>query len=176
MVVKLLSEVKAAELRAQDLTYPSSDRPVVTPPPGYAHFSRTRQLPDSVDFAAADRAMMTWQVQARSGLQVWASSLRVEPGVVVVLRLGLGAVGLNIPCRVVNVVDEPDRQGFSYGSLPGHPEAGEESFLLERGTEGAVTFTVSAYSRPASTLARLGGPATGWVQRWMTGRYLRALG
>ena len=174
--MKLLADVKAAELRAQELTYPLSERPVLTPPPGYAQFSRTRQLPDSVDFAAAGRALMTWQVQARSGLQVWASSLHVEPAAVVVLRLGLGAVALNITCRVVNVVDEPDRQGFSYGSLPGHPEAGEESFLLERGAEGAVAFTVSAFSRPASSLARLGGPATAWVQRWMTGRYLRALG
>ena len=26
------------------------------------------------------------------------------------------------PCRVVYVVDEPDRRGFAYGTLPGHPE------------------------------------------------------
>ncbi|MDQ2845676.1 MAG: DUF1990 family protein [Actinomycetota bacterium] len=25
-------------------------------------------------------------------------------------------------CRVASVVDEPDTRGFSYGSLPGHPE------------------------------------------------------
>ena len=34
------------------------------------------------------------------------------------------------PCRVVYVVDEPDRRGFAYGTLPGHPESGEELFLV----------------------------------------------
>ena len=175
-MIKLLTDVQVTELRAQELTYPAVDRPVVNPPAGYSLFARTRRLAASVDFAAAGQALMGWQVQARSGLQVSTSSLRIEPGVVVVLRLGLRAVGVNIPCRVVSVVDEPDRRGFSYGSLPGHPESGEESFLLVRGADGVLTFTVSAFSRPASTLSRLGGPVTGWVQRWMTTRYLRALG
>ena len=119
---------------------------------------------------------MTWQVQARSGLQILASSLQVEIGAVIVMRLGVGAIVLSIPCRVVSVVDEPDRQGFSYGSLPEHPESGEESFLLQRAPDGVTTFTILAFSRPASRLARLGGPLTMGVQRFMTGRYLRALG
>lgn len=159
---------------SQDLTYPDVQRPIAVPPPGYTHFSRPHRLADPADFAAAGQALMTWQVQARSGLQILASSLQVEIGAVIVMRLGVGAVGLSIPCRVVSVVDEPDMRGFSYGSLPGHPESGEESFLLQR--DGVTTLTISAFSRPASRLARLGGPLTTGVQRVMTGRYLRALG
>ena len=34
------------------------------------------------------------------------------------------------PCRVVYVVDEPDRRGFAYGTLPGHAESGEERFVV----------------------------------------------
>jgi len=176
VVVKLLDASRIAELRSQELTYPDDQHPIAVPPPGYTQFSRTRQLADPADFAAAGQALMTWQVQARSGLRILASSLQVEIDGVIIMRLGVGALGLSIPCRVVSVVDEPDRQGFSYGSLPGHPESGEESFLLQRAPEGVVTFTVSAFSRPASRLARLGGPLTTGVQRVMTGRYLRALG
>jgi len=176
VVVKLLDASRIAELRSQELTYPDDQRPIAVPLPGYTQFSRTRQLADPADFAAAGQALMTWQVQARSGLRILASSLQVEIDGVIIMRLGVGALGLSIPCRVVSVVDEPDRQGFSYGSLPGHPESGEESFLLQRAPEGVVTFTVSAFSRPASRLARLGGPLTTGVQRVMTGRYLRALG
>ena len=76
---------------------------------------------------------------------------------------------------MVELVDEPRRRGFSYGTLTGHPETGEERFLLERLDDGRVTLTITAISRPASTLARLGGPLTRAAQRWMTQRYLRAL-
>lgn len=175
MTVELLETSTATKLLAQKLTYAEVDRPVVAPPVGFAYFSRTHSIAESVDFGAAGRALMTWQVQARSGLRILASSLEVELGAVVIMRLGVGAVALSIPCRVVDVVDEPDRRGFSYGSLPGHPESGEESFLLQRAADGVTTFTVSAFSRPASRLARLGGPMTTAVQRFMTGRYLHAL-
>ena len=175
VVVKLLDVSAITRLRSQELTSPAGERPLEAAPPGYAHFSRTRRLADPADFTGAGQALMTWQVQARSGLRIYASSLRVELDAVIVMRLGVGAVALSIPCRVVAVIDEPDVQGFSYGSLPGHQVSGEESFLLRRVTDGAITFTVSAFSRPASRLARLGGPLSTGVQRFMTGRYLRAL-
>ena len=44
------------------------------------------------------------------------------------VMVGLGP--LRAPCRVVYVVDEPDRRGFAYGTLPGHPETGEELFAV----------------------------------------------
>jgi uncharacterized protein (UPF0548 family) len=175
VVVKLLDVARIAELRSQELTYPEAGRPVAVPPPGYRYFSRTRRLADPADFVGAAEALMTWQVQARSGLQVLASSLQVEVGAVIVMRLGVGRAALSIPCRVVGVLDESDQRGFSYGSLPGHPESGQESFLLQRARD-RVTLTVSAFSRPASRLARLGGPLTSGVQRFMTDRYLRSLG
>lgn len=70
---------------------------------------------------------------------------------------------------------ERDRAGFAYGTLPGHPESGEELFLVERGA-GEVRFPVSAFSRPATLLAKAGGPASRRVQLVMAERYLRAIG
>lgn len=79
------------------------------------------------------------------------------------------------PCRVVYVIDEADRCGFAYGTLPGHPESGEEAFLLDRGTDTATTFTITGFSRPATTAAKLAGPLARRVQDFLTARYLRAL-
>jgi len=67
---------------------------------------------------------------ARTPLSYRADPLPV--GTVVLRRWGLGPLSLRIPCRVLEVVDEPERQGLGYGTLPGHPETGQESSLLER--------------------------------------------
>lgn len=104
-----------------------------------------------------------------------ASHERVETGAVAELRLGVGRLGLRAPVRVVDVVDEPTRRGFAYGTLPGYPESGEESFVVELGETGDVTLTITAVSRPASRLARLAGQVGRRVQSRITDRYLAAL-
>jgi uncharacterized protein (UPF0548 family) len=57
------------------------------------------------------------------------------------------------------VVDEPHRFGFAYGTLPGHPESGEEAFVIDD-TDQGVVFQIVAFSRPAAALARLGTPVS----------------
>lgn len=173
-VVTPLPGDTATALRAAQFTYPEVGASAGTPPPGYRHLTRTRLL-DGPALATATHRLMTWQVHERSGLRVAASSPRAEPGAVVLMRLGVGPLALRIPCRVVYVVDEPDRKGFAYGSLPGHPESGEELFLLHRDDRGRVGFTVTAFSRPATALARAGGVLTRRFQDLMTTRYLRVL-
>lgn len=93
----------------------------------------------------------------------------------VLMRLGVGPIALRIPCRVVYVINDADVRGFAYGTLPGHPEAGEERFMLQRHEDGSIELTISAFSRPASRLAKLSGPMSRKVQDAMTERYLRAL-
>ena len=143
-------------------------------PAGYAGLVRSTTLARrDLDGAAQD--LLGWRVHERAGLRVEASDVPLVSGTVVVLRWGPGPLSLSIPCRVVRVVDEPDRRGFAYGTLPGHPEAGEEEFLLERDQDGRVVFTVRAFSRPASRAARWSGPVGRATQQLMTRRYLRAL-
>ena len=103
------------------------------------------------------------------------SAPAVDEGVVAVLRIGLGPAALRAPVRVTYVVDEPDRRGYAYGTLVGHPEQGEEAFVVERDETGAVFLAITAFSRPATLLARAGGPVARLVQRRVTQRYLRAL-
>lgn len=170
-MVTPLPENTTEVLRTARFTYQPVGATASSPPPGYHHFTRTRLLTHT-DLATAGERLFTWCVHEHAGLQVAASSQRAEPETVVLMRLGMRRLSLRIPCRVVYVVDEPHRLGFAYGTLPGHPESGEELFLLERDHLERVTFTVAAFSKPASLLARVGGPATQWTQQWMTSRYL----
>jgi uncharacterized protein (UPF0548 family) len=171
---ELLDPATEARLRAAPFTYSEVGRTVGIAPSGYTVLSRSLTL-DTRDFEATSEALMHWQVQQRAGVVVLASSTRIRGDSVVLLRLGIGRIGIPAPCRVVHIVDEPDRQGFAYGTLPGHPESGEESFVVSRGADGRITFTITAFSRPASLLTKLGGPVSRGVQRAITRRYLRTL-
>jgi len=75
---------------------------------------------------------------------------------------------------VVYVVDEPARAGFAYGTLPAHPEEGEEAFLVHR-YDGRVRFEVVAFSKPRHPLARLGAPVTRFLQLRTNNHYLDAM-
>lgn len=168
------------ELKAAPFTYPEVGRSAATYPSGFPdgyHLVRHREVigQGREHFAVAGERLLHWQMHARSGLQVAASSERVGVGEVVLLRLGAGRLSLRIPCRVIYMVQEPDRVGFGYGTLPGHPESGEESFLVELEASGAVVFTVAAFSRPGTLLARLGGPLSRQVQGIALRRYAAAL-
>lgn len=126
-------------------------------------------------FEAAAEQLLGWELQRRSGLTVQASSPTAVQGTNVLLGFGVGRLRLGIPCRVVYVVDEPARQGFAYGTLVGHPEAGEETFVVELREDGAVAIVVTAFSQPALWWSRLGRPVGRRVQARMTDRYLNAL-
>jgi uncharacterized protein (UPF0548 family) len=79
------------------------------------------------------------------------------------------------PVRVVYVVDEPDRKGFGYGTLKGHPEDGEEAWLVERMEDGSVWLRIRAFSRPSTTWWWLVYPVLRMAQEFYTRRYERAL-
>lgn len=99
----------------------------------------------------------------------------LHPGQTVELVIPFGPFGVKSPARVVYVVDEPKRKGFAYGTLPGHPEDGEEAFLVELSADGSVWLTVRAFSRPATWYWWAVYPVLRLVQEFYTRRYLRAL-
>jgi uncharacterized protein (UPF0548 family) len=155
-----------------DLTYSEVGATAREPlPAGYHHVRVARSL-GVVDFDAVSEALMTWQMQERSGVRRVTGPPRATLGADVTFRF----LGQKVPCRVVDVVDEPDRRGFAYGTLPGHPETGEERFAVERDpATGEVTAVVTAFSNPALWRTRLAGPLGRLLQRTMTQRYLKAL-
>ena len=144
--------------------------------PGFHTVSRTIRLPRGEQrFRQAGEAILGWDMHRRAGLRVHAETPRATEGSTVLLGLGLAGGYLVIPCRVSEVYQEPNRLGFSYVTLPGHPECGIEQFVVELAEDGAVQATIRAVSRPGTALVALGAPVNRWVQRWMTDRYLAAL-
>jgi uncharacterized protein (UPF0548 family) len=154
-----------------------TDPPVV--PPGFSGIDRRLRIGAGRErFEQAAAAVLDWQVQRRAGIRVDVDG-PVAVGRETRLGIGFGPLRLHAPCRVVAVVQEPGRRGFAYGTLRGHPEAGEEAFLVETDPHdptAAVFLHVVAFSRHATRLAKFGGPVSRWVQRAATTRYLRALG
>jgi uncharacterized protein (UPF0548 family) len=167
-----------AKWASADLTY---DRPGATRddvlPAGYHHLDVEGTIGRGrTAFERAAEGILTWRMHAAVGLALVAASAdRAAPGVLVVMRLGPGRLGLTVPCRVVYTVDDPDHRGFGYGTLPGHPARGEEAFTVRLTEDGDVRARVRAFSRPATLLARAGGPVTRLAQRYTARRYLRAL-
>ncbi len=126
-------------------------------------------------FRRAAERLMTWQVHRDAGLRVQADHDRAVPGATVVLRIRLGPLVVTAPCEVVGVVAEETEQGFSYRTLPGHPEVGLEHFRVSLAMDGGVRGVVHAESAAAGLLSRAGGPVTRLVQLRQTDRYLRAM-
>jgi uncharacterized protein (UPF0548 family) len=145
-------------------------------PGGYRHDHHAVELGVGDDvWRRAVHGIVEWQPHRRAGLVLQPERPPIAEGETVVLAVGLGGFSAVAACRIVAVTDEEDRFGFAYGTLPVHPERGEESFLVERDEHGVVRYVVTAFSRPRHPLARAGSPVARLVQRRVTRRYLAGL-
>lgn len=148
-------------------------------PEGYRHLRVTVPLGHGAAvWKAAAEAVLTWEMHRAAGVRMVSEAQRAGVGVTVRVSLGVGPLRLTGPCSVVWTVDEPNRAGFGYGTLLGHPEHGEESFVVEHDTSGAVRLVITAFSRPAVWYTRAAGPIVPIFQRAYArhcGRALRAL-
>ncbi len=145
-------------------------------PPGFRRLEVRGQIGTGAHvFAQAAEAMLHWRMQQAAGIRIDASVDRIAVGAESITVLGFGRATLFAPCRVVWVDQGAAHVAFAYGTLTGHPEAGEESFVLKLEPDGAVWLTVAAYSRPATWYTRLAGPLARLMQRVIAGRYVARL-
>ncbi|HEY9368119.1 DUF1990 domain-containing protein [Streptomyces sp.] len=167
-LIRSLSDTPAA------LTYPEHGSTLQGPlPRGYAHLHLTVPVGAGQDvFETAGEAVTAWRMHRASGAQVRADAPRAAPGVRLEVSAGAGPLRLRAPCEVIWARYEERRIGFGYGTLDGHPECGEESFVVDLHDDGSVWFTVTAFSRPARWYSRLGGPVVPVLQH----AYARRLG
>jgi uncharacterized protein (UPF0548 family) len=164
--------------RSSDLTYAEVGASEFLPlPSGYSHLRYRLDL-GAVSFDAAAEAIETFALHRAAHVRMVTDAPRAEPGVRVTAVVGLGRLRMVAPCEVVAVFADPDRRGFAYGTLAGHPERGEEAFLVTRSAGGSVVFEVRAFSAPARWYAKVGSPLVPVFQRlyaWNLGRTLRRL-
>lgn len=139
----------------------------------YSHVRASRRIGAGRErFDTAAQKVMRYGMLRGAGLRVRATTEEAQVGTDVLGRLGPFAA----PCRVVYVIDEPDRRGFAYGSLPGHAVRGEELFSVRyQASDDGVYSEVAAFSRPATWWSRLGAPVLRLMQKIVTRRYLRAV-
>jgi uncharacterized protein (UPF0548 family) len=124
-------------------------------------------------FDRAVEAIRAREVHRSADLSVLADG-EVEVGTNVAMGAPLPVGFVDVTCRVVAVVEESGRCGFAYGTLPVHPESGEESFLIVRDDSG-VRFEVTAVSKPRHPLARLVPLVADRMQDQAVQRYLTAM-
>jgi uncharacterized protein (UPF0548 family) len=121
--------------------------------------------------------VLNWQIKIRSGFVVAPADgdIRARSGAQYELAARVGPLTIREPVRVVAVVELPERCGFSYGTLPGHPVSGEEAFIVHRSSDGRVWLTLRSLTRPSDGGWRWAFPVLLIAQRFYRGRYLRAL-
>jgi len=159
------------------------------PPKGYAPFERSVRVgfgDRRWEFAVDE--LMTWRIKSRAGFWIRRlaaadvdgdltysanGELYATPGETAVL--GVRILPFREPVRVISVIQEENRRGFRYGTLPGHPLEGEEQLVVERRDDGGVWLVVRAFARPASWGWRLMSPALAVIRRIVIIRYADAL-
>jgi uncharacterized protein (UPF0548 family) len=160
-----------AEVSRFEVTY---DEVGSTLDQGMPCYSRTVDLGHDT-FDAAVAGLRAWACHDGIGANVYPTDAPLVSGTTLLVVLRVGPVRLLVPDRVVGVVDEPNRFGFAYGTLPGHPERGEEAFLVERHPDGRATATIRVAAEGDWLIARLAAPIVRRLQHAALNHYLVAL-
>lgn len=124
-----------------------------------------------------DRAredVLQWAVKTRSGFAV-DDPREVMTGSELMITARIAGATIREPVRVATVVENERRVGFSYRTLPGHPVAGEEAFIVHRDGDD-VLLTVRSLTAPSTEQPwRALYPLLRIAQVIARRRYLRAL-
>ena len=95
----------------------------------------------------------------------------IEVGVDVAVLFRAGPLWSLNPCRIIYVLDKHDSSddvyqfGFTYGTLDGHLECGEERFCVSwNRNDDSVKYELTAVSRPNNLLTWVGYPYARIVQ------------
>jgi len=114
------------------------------------------------------------QAHLGAGVDVYPRDAPLATDTDVIVTARAGPLHALAPCRVVYTIDERDRFGFAYGTLP--------AIRMRRGSVRSparpnddATFAIIAISAPGRAGARLGRPVGRAVQQRVTHAYLEAL-
>ena len=110
-----------AKAKAADLSYPEASATRDSPlPAGYRLDRYERQLSsDETVFERAVEALRGWKAHVGADVGIVPDDAGVTVGETVLFVIKTVRFWAAAPCRVVYVVDEPNRFSFAYGTLPG---------------------------------------------------------
>ncbi|MGP3536583.1 DUF1990 family protein [Microbacterium sp. RD1] len=99
----------------------------------------------------------------------------VAPGTTVRLRGRVRRMRADAELRVISVIEEPRRVGFTLGTVGDSVVSGEELFVLDWRDDDGVWFTVRAFDAPVALVYRLYPRLVRHRRRELFQRYLRAI-
>jgi uncharacterized protein (UPF0548 family) len=113
-------------------------------------------------FERARASLFAWRQFEIPWLALQGADAPVATGRVVATLARVAGLWFLNPCRVVYV----EEAAFAYGTLPGHVERGEERFAIRfDSVSEQVSYEITAFSRPAALLTRLGLPFARGIQK-----------
>lgn len=150
-------------------------------PAGYAsNHGRVRLGQGEATFNKAVEALRSWKMFDLDWVSLCWPEAEIEVGTTVAaLARHFGFWSLH-PARIIFLIDDDDgrtrRRGFAYGSLQGHGERGEETFIIEwRFADDSVWYDLRSFSRPGQWLTALGYPITRMAQKRFARESTRAM-
>lgn len=99
----------------------------------------------------------------------------IRPGTTGDVVTRWGPLRFSSPVRVLTVIAEEHRFGYTYGTLPGGPEAGEQRFVITHEPDDSVWITIREFVRPGSFGLRLVWWYANRHRKRIIRRYLAAL-
>ena len=135
-------------------------------------------------FARASEAICEWRMFPRGMTIPWPERVPIAVGHDVAILCRTWGLWSILPARIVTVHEETgaksrdnvERFGFTYGTLPGHLECGEERFVVawNRDTD-EVYYELAAFSRAQWWLAKFGRPFVRYQQKRFCRESLQAM-
>lgn len=137
------------------------------------------------NFIEIGKLQKNWD-QAKAALNEWrqfpvpwtkieSSSEKIKEGLTVGVYFKIFGLWWINSARVVYTIDEPNKFGYAYGTLPGHLESGEECFWIERDDNGMISYHIRAFSKPDHFLVRLAYPIARMFQKKFVKESLKAM-
>lgn len=150
----------------KDFSYPEVGASRGENLPGYDNDHQSIYIGEgAVVWSAAKAILNSWAHFPDSWTKAIPEEKPLDVGQNIAVLFRLLGVWFTNSARIVYVLDEADRYGFAYGTLPAHVEQGEECFWIERATDGKIYYHIGAFSKPRFWLARLGYPLARRYQR-----------
>jgi uncharacterized protein (UPF0548 family) len=147
---------------------------VVDTPAGFTRHRFEQPIGPADVFDRAREAILDWTIHRGAGLMLH-TDFGPTVGQTIAMSAPLPIGWVDVACRVVAVVDEPGRAGFTYGTLPVHPERGEERFEIIIGDDNQVTFDMVVVAALTDPLGKLVPPFARKLQRDGIARYQKAM-
>ncbi|MCC7244069.1 MAG: YndJ family transporter [Saprospiraceae bacterium] len=116
------------------------------------------------DFERAKQGLRDWTHFPETWTDILPKKTPILPGQTLLMYFRLFGFCWQNGCRIVYVIDETDRFGFAYGTLPSHIEYGEELFAVEIDQNGDVWYELKAFSRPRLWAIKSGYPLARLLQ------------